>query len=101
MRWCVSCGVRSSLGWIPFKARSLAYRGGQLRFRVPVLSKWDSYGLGAYELSAGSFSEDARGRWYLNVAVKVKKTPLLPTASHAVGLDPGLKELFRPPTVRS
>jgi len=33
------------------------------------LSLWDSYGLGNFELRAGNFSEDSRGRWYLNVCV--------------------------------
>ena len=54
------------------------------------LSLWDSYGLSNFELGPGSFSEDARGRWYLNVTVKV---PLAPTASSnsVVGIDLGLK----------
>jgi transposase len=33
------------------------------------LSLWDSYGVGSVELRAGNFSEDSRGRWYLNVCV--------------------------------
>jgi transposase len=31
------------------------------------LSLWDSYDLSRFELRAGNFSEDSRGRWYLNV----------------------------------
>jgi IS605 OrfB family transposase len=33
------------------------------------LSLWDSYDLSRFELRAGNFSEDSRGRWYLNVCV--------------------------------
>ena len=39
-------------------------------------------------LRAGSFSQDARGRWYFNVAVQVQSKPSAGTA--AVGIDLGL-----------
>ena len=93
LRWRVSNPKSSkySLGWIPFKASALRYRSGQVHFSgLGPLSLWDSYGLSNFELGPGSFSEDARGRWYLNVTVKV---PLAPTASSnsVVGIDLGLK----------
>lgn len=94
LRWRVSSGPRRSLGWIPFKASSIRYRNGQVFFGQTTLSLWDSYGLANYELGAGNFSEDARGRWYLNVTVKVKKKPK-PTCGEverSVGIDLGLKD---------
>jgi putative transposase len=69
LAWRKSGGARRSLGWIPFKVRTLRYRGGQVYFAGRWLSLWDSYGLGNFELRAGCFSEDSRGRWYLNVCV--------------------------------
>ena len=51
---------------------------------------WDSYGLENYTLRSGSFSEDARGRWYLNVTVDVKK-PKPSEGKTSVGIDLGLK----------
>ena len=92
LRWRVSNPQSSkySLGWIPFKARALQYKAGQIQFAGQKFSLWDSYGLADYELRAGSFSQDSRGRWYLNVVVKVQaKTS---TATAAVGIDLGLKE---------
>jgi len=82
LRWRVSGGARRSLGWIPFKAAALRYRNGQLFFSGldKPLSLWDSYGLSQYQLGAGSLSEDARGRWYINITVKVPK-PARPSAS--------------------
>lgn len=74
LRWRVSGGSRRSLGWIPVKASALRYRGGQVWYAGRALSLWDSYGLHAYQLGPGSFSEDSRGRWYLNVTVKVPKS---------------------------
>ena len=92
LRWRVSNPKSSkySLGWIPFKARALQYKAGQLVFAGQRLSLWDSYGLADYELRAGSFSQDSRGRWYLNVVVKVQPKATAGTAS--VGIDLGLKE---------
>ncbi|GAB3361689.1 RNA-guided endonuclease InsQ/TnpB family protein [Giesbergeria giesbergeri] len=92
LRWRVSNPQSSkySLGWIPFKARALQYKAGQVAFAGQKLSLWDSYGLADYELRAGSFSQDTRGRWYLNVVVKVQVQASAGTAS--VGMDLGLKE---------
>src|SRR3984957_20264360 len=69
LAWRKSGGARRSLGWIPFKVRTIRYRGGQIYFAGRWLSLWDSYGVGSFELRAGNFSEDSRGRWYLNVCV--------------------------------
>ncbi|HQR21837.1 MAG TPA: transposase [Burkholderiaceae bacterium] len=93
LAWRVSGGARRSLGWIPFKARSVVYRGGQVRFQGHAMGLWDSYGLSAYSLRAGCFSQDARGRWYLNVTVAVaKRLPTAPPAA-SLGIDLGLKQL--------
>lgn len=94
LRWRVSNPKSSkrSLGWIPFKARALVYKGGQVSFAGHRFGLWDSYGLGQHELRAGSFSEDSRGRWYLNVVVKVPEVagPRLPGPVATVGVDLGL-----------
>ena len=92
LRWRVSTPQSSkySLGWIPFKARALQYKAGQIQFAGQRFNLWDSYGLADYEMRAGSFSQDSRGRWYLNVVVKVQAKASAGTAS--VGIDLGLKE---------
>lgn len=92
LRWRVSNPRSSkySLGWVPFKARAAQYKAGQIVFAGHRLSLWDSYGLADHDLRAGSFSQDSRGRWYLNVVVKVQAKASTGTAS--VGIDLGLKE---------
>ena len=92
LNWRVSNPKSSkySLGWIPFKGGHAKYKAGQIHFAGQKFSLWDSYGLADYELRAGSFSQDARGRWYFNVAVEVQAKPSAGTA--AVGIDLGLKE---------
>ena len=97
LRWRVSHGTRRSLGWIPFKARSIRYANGQIFFQGRWLSLWDSFGLAAYELRAGCFAEDTRGRWYLNVTVPAPR-PVAARAApgptdRALGIDLGLKAL--------
>lgn len=92
LRWRVSSGSRRSLGWIPVKASALSYRSGQVHYQGKALSLWDSYGLADYALRSGSFSEDSRGRWYLNVTVDVRKPPKS-LGTSAVGIDLGLKDL--------
>lgn len=94
--------ARRSLGWIPFKVRTIRYRGGQVYFAGRWLSLWDSFGLGDFELRAGNFGEDSRGRWYLNVCVprlrssveQASKPPIgaiLDRSVPSVGIDLGLK----------
>ena len=92
LNWRVSNpkSAKYSLGWIPFKKGGALCRNGQIRFCGLVLGLWDSYGLSKFELRAGSISQDARGRWYLNVAVEAEVSPSAGTAS--VGIDLGLKK---------
>jgi len=91
LRWRVSNPQSSkySLGWVPFKAQALKYKAGQIVFAGQRFSLWDSYGLADYELRAGSFSQDSRGRWYLNVVVQVQTRASAGTSS--VGIDLGLR----------
>jgi putative transposase len=94
LRWRVSKGSRRSLGWIPFKASAIKFKNGQVHYQGKAISLWDSFGLKDFELRSGSFSEDARGRWYLNITVS---TPELcgprPQKRDSVGIDLGLREL--------
>ncbi|HEY2145663.1 MAG TPA: transposase [Steroidobacteraceae bacterium] len=100
LAWRKSGGARKSLGWIPFKVRTIRYHAGQVYFAGRWLSLWDSYGLHDYKLRAGNFSEDSRGRWYLNVCVqrsvgapnKPSVGSILDGSVPSVGIDLGLKQ---------
>ncbi|HWG70997.1 MAG TPA: transposase [Steroidobacteraceae bacterium] len=104
LAWRKSGGARRSLGWIPFKVRTLRYHAGQVYFAGRWLSLWDSFGLGRFDLRAGNFSEDGRGRWYLNVCVpnfpgsageryKPAAESILDGSVPSLGIDLGLKRL--------
>jgi IS605 OrfB family transposase len=90
LRWRCSGGPKRALGWIPFKVGSAVWKNGQVRYHGKFFKVWDSYGLSQYDFRSGSFSEDARGRWYFNVAVAVSIQPNGQTS--AVGIDLGLKD---------
>ena len=94
LRWRVSRGAKRSLGWIPFRHDCIAYKNGQLRYAGQHFSLWDSFGLSNYKLGSGSFSQDARGRWYANICVENNELcgPSLPASTSSVGVDLGLKE---------
>lgn len=100
LNWRVSNpnSSKRSLGWIPFRHDCIGYEGGQIQYAGIKLGLWDSYGLSAYELGSGSISEDARGRWYLNVTVASpgwpKSVDLNQVRTDAIGIDLGLKDLI-------
>ena len=93
LAWRKSGGARRSLGWIAFKVRTIRYKGGQIYFAGRWLSLWDSFGLGEFELRAGTFSEDSRGCWYLNVCVPFAPPArsILERSVPSVGIDLGLR----------
>ena len=89
LQWRCSSGSKRALGWIPFKSAGVKLVNGQIRFCGEFFGVWDSYDLSKYKLGTGSFSEDARGRWYFNTAVKTEVKPSEGRTS--VGIDLGLK----------
>ena len=96
LRWRASNrnSPKYSLGWVPFKGEQIQYKNGQINFCGIRIGLWDSYGLSKYRLGAGSFNEDSRGRWYLNIAVKVEvDEKRMPDGTTSVGIDLGLKTL--------
>lgn len=104
LRWRVSGGSRRSLGWIPFKTSAIKFKNGQVHYQGQPISLWDSFGLKDFELRSGSFSEDARGRWYLNITVSVPELcGPRPQRKDHVAMDLGFRELvaFSDPALKS
>jgi len=87
--WRSSSGAKRALGWVPFKKAGIKLVNGQIRFCGTHFSIWNSYGLAQHTLGTGSFSEDARGRWYFNTIVEVDVKPS--EGKSAIGIDLGLK----------
>lgn len=91
LNWRVSnrASPKYSLGWIPFKSGQAKYKSGQIELAGTKFCLWDSYGLGAYELRSGSFSQDSLGRWFFNVSVVANQKKL--SGANVVGVDLGVK----------
>jgi len=90
LNWRKSGGVCRSLGWIPINTGAASWKNGQLYHNGHYFKVWDSYGLSQYKFRSGSFNEDARGRWYFNVAVEVEAK--IPAGQDRIGIDLGLKD---------
>ena len=82
---------RRSPGWIPFKTVGVRINGDTVRYSGQEFRFWNSRDLPG-PIKSGSFSQDARTRWYVNFAVDCPDEP--PTAgTQHVGIDLGLKTL--------
>lgn len=84
---------KKALGWVPFNTGHVTFDGQSFKFRgvaYEAMHLRDCL-LPGVKLGAGSFSADAKGRWYINVPIEVSAAP---TKFHgAVGIDLGLKAL--------
>lgn len=83
---------KRSLGWIPFKARSIKLGTGILSLKGKHFRFWQSRPVEG-TLKTGSFAQDAGGHWHVNLQCEVA----LPAPSHStaeIGIDLGLKDLI-------
>lgn len=90
LKWRKSKGSRRSLGWIPIKTHTASWSNQAVKYFSKGFEVWDSYGLDQHKFRSGSFNEDARGRWYFNVAVEAEVT--LCQGSGSIGIDLGCKD---------
>ena len=81
---------KRSLGWIPFKAASIKISEDTITYNKNKVRFWKSREVKG-KVKSGSFSQDARGRWYINLACEVDFLAQSPDES--VGVDLGLKEI--------
>lgn len=90
-RWRASRGSQRALGWVPFQCdRPLKISGDTITFLGKIYRVWLSRPIPA-DVRSGNFSQDATGRWYLNLYCDVADN--LPTGHGEVGIDLGLKDL--------
>ena len=84
---------RGTLGWIPFRASQLKLDGDHLKFYGIKLKFWNcrTIPVGS-KLHSGNFSQDSRGRWYVNIVIETTEIPVI-SNNPEVGIDLGLKTL--------
>jgi len=81
---------RRSLGWIPFK-RNLSFKGDSFEYYGHVFRIWLSRPINS-AIKCGSFSQNAKGDWFVNLTVDDSERSRLRTG-RAVGIDLGLKSI--------
>jgi putative transposase len=90
-RWRASSGRKRALGWVPFNApRAIKIDGQGVVFQKRRYRLWLHRPVEGKVL-CGSFAEDARGRWYLNLQCEVESDR--PCGAGEVGIDLGLNTL--------
>lgn len=90
--WLKWRSSKASLGWVPFNQGHVTFKEGAFWFRGRPYKAWVSRPIeDGQTFAAGSFNQDARGRWYINLPVKVQ--PVCSEGTAAVGIDLGIKEL--------
>lgn len=84
---------KRSLGWIPFKNQTFILKGSIATYAGQKFRLWLHREIEGRIIS-GSFSQDARGRWYCNITCEVRR-PKAPNRDKIVGIDLGFKTLAK------
>jgi transposase len=79
---------KRSLGWIPFKAAYIKLLGDTITYCGHRFRLWLSRPVEGV-IKTGSFTQDARGRWYVNLQCEVPDA-VAPFGQAELGLDLGL-----------
>jgi len=79
---------KRSLGWVPFKLRFLKLEPDSLTYLKRRYRFWASRPTQGTP-KTGSFTQDARGRWYVNIQCEVDD-PGTPLGDAEIGIDLGL-----------
>lgn len=85
---------KKSLGWLPFTKRSLYFSGDNFSYLDKSYKVWFSRKIEG-DFVGGSFSQDSRGRWYINLHCRLQKDKIKKNIFklQSVGIDFGLKNL--------
>jgi IS605 OrfB family transposase len=83
---------KKSLGWVPFNTGHVSFDGASFKFRGVVYETMHLHPalVMGIKIGAGSFNQDAKGRWYLNAPISVEYPDAI--LGDAVGIDLGLKK---------
>lgn len=85
---------RKTLGWVPFNQGHVKKIGeNQYKFNGAVYQTMhDRASPEGAIIRAGSFNQDAKGHWYLNIPVSVEPVAIV-DPDNSIGIDLGLKDL--------
>jgi IS605 OrfB family transposase len=85
---------KKSIGWIPFKSSAVKISNGKITYNKHEFSYWNSRDLPEdAKIKTGSFCQDKRGRWYLNLVFESEQLGINRSNGLELGLDIGIKTL--------
>ncbi len=79
------------MGWIPFKADGVKLCGDKIRYYSNTFKFWKSKEIDG-NVRSGSFSQDSKGNWFVNLVIKDCDRGRIKTGRN-VGIDLGLKTI--------
>ncbi len=82
---------KRSLGWVPFSMNAIKINDDTVRFGKNVYRFWKSREIEG-KIKGGSFSQDSKGNWYVNIVCDVPKITRV-IDNRSVGIDLGLKTI--------
>ena len=89
---------RKNLGWIPFNGQTVKFHGGYIDYNGYRLRLWEHRKIpDGFQIKTGSFTEDSRGRWYVNLSCEIPDGNWFQSPSPSgsmVGIDPGMKTVM-------
>lgn len=81
---------RRSLGWLPFKVRAIKLADETVTYLGRTFGLWWSRSVEG-QIKTGSFSQDTRGRWYVNLHCEVEDRTE-PLGQTEIGIDLGVSD---------
>jgi putative transposase len=89
---------RKNLGWVPFNGQTCKFHGGYIDYNGYRFRLWEHRQIPeGFLIKTGSFSEDSRGRWYVNLTCEIPDENWFQAPSpfgSEVGIDPGTKTVM-------
>jgi IS605 OrfB family transposase len=80
---------------VPFNGQTVQLHGDKITYNKQTFRFWKSRDLPVdSKIKTGSFNQDARGRWYLNLQVEFELAPTF-SGNKEAGGDQGLKHLMK------
>lgn len=89
---------KKNLGWIPFNGQTCKFHSGYIDYNGYRFRLWQHRKIpDGFQIKTGSFSEDSRGRWYVNLTCEIPDEHWFQAPApfgSDVGIDPGMKTVM-------
>jgi transposase len=89
---------KKNLGWVPFNGQTVKFHAGYIDYNGYRFRLWEHRKIAeGFQIKTGSFSEDSRGRWYVNLTCEIPDENWFQSPSphgSELGIDPGTKTVM-------